>query len=189
MPRRRADGTVPNWSRLCKLAAPQGGYFSAAQARGVGFSLQLLQYYIHRSLVQRTHRGIFHLAQHPRAGDEDLIALWLWSRREGIISHETALGLHELLDAPPARLCVTLPNAWRKRRVRPPPRAALFYADIQERDVLSRGPLLISTPLRALLECVRDQADGLLVEGALRAAVKRKLLTRVQLQRALRKTS
>jgi hypothetical protein len=37
------------------------------------------------------------------------VVLWLWSGREGVFSHETALALHELSDVMPATRHVTVP--------------------------------------------------------------------------------
>lgn len=177
---------MPSWSRLCKLSAPQAGYFTAAQAQSAGFSPQLLQYYLQKALVQRTHRGVFHLTQYARHEHEDLIGLWLWSRREGVFSHETALLLLDLCDAAPERCALTMPSAWRKRRVRLPLGASVYYADLPEGELLSRGPLLYTGALRTLVDCVKAQVDGEVVERAIRHAVKRKLITRARLQRALR---
>lgn len=187
MPRRRPDGSIPNWSRLCRLAGPQGGYFSALQAQGVGFSLQLLQYYIQKSLIQRTQRGIFHLSQYPRGDNEELISLWLWSRCEGIASHETALWFHGLLPGTSlSRLCFILPTAWRKRRVRLPAEVLIYYADVPIEDIVSRGPVPMTNPVRSLVDVVQGQTDAGVIDKAIRTAVKNKLITRAQLQRAVR---
>jgi predicted transcriptional regulator of viral defense system len=191
VPRRRQDEIVPNWSRLCRLAAPQAGYFTTAQASHVGFSPQLLQYYIQKALVLRTARGIFHLAQHPRADHEDIISLWLWSRREGVISHQTALVLHGLCEASEiaelGALSLTIPVSWRRRRLLFPEQTQIYYNDLAPTDTAPHGPLLMTTPLRTLVDCVQACYAESLIEAAIRQAVKRKLVTRISLRRALRR--
>ncbi|MCS6915954.1 MAG: hypothetical protein RMK29_01145 [Myxococcales bacterium] len=188
MPRRRPDGRVPSWSRLCRLAATQCGYFTGAQALEVGFSPQLLQYYIQKSLIRRVCRGIFHLGQHPRAEHEALIALWLWSRKEGIFSHETALTLLGLAQEQEcSRLTLTLPPSWRRRRLRLPLASTVYYAEVPAEDTCRRGPLPFTAPLRTLVDCVQAGVDPDLLERATRNAVRQRLLTRAGLDRALRR--
>ncbi len=41
-------------------------------------------------------RGVYRLVHFPVGDHEDLTAVWLWSEREGVFSHETALALHDL---------------------------------------------------------------------------------------------
>jgi predicted transcriptional regulator of viral defense system len=158
------------------------------QAQAAGFSPQLLQYYIHKEMVERTGRGIFHIIKQgqPRSEHEDLIALWLWSKREGVFSHETALSLHDLVEGLPAQMSLTLPLSFRKRRLRLPPGSTIYYADVPPAEQCLFGPLALTTPLRTLVDCVLSEVDPVLVEQAIKHAVRRKLVTRARLQRALR---
>jgi hypothetical protein len=41
-------------------------------------------------------RGIYRLVHFPAGQHEELVVAWLWSERVGIVSHQTALALHEL---------------------------------------------------------------------------------------------
>jgi predicted transcriptional regulator of viral defense system len=168
------------------MAAPQDGYFTGDQALAAGFSPQLLQYYIQKALARRVCRGVYHLAQYPHADHEELMALWLWSKREGVFSHETALMLHGLGEAPPDRLTVTMPAAWRRRRLRLPLASTVYYADIPEEEVCRAGSLLLTAPLRTLVDCALAGLPPELVERAARHAIRRRLVTRARLHRAVR---
>src|SRR5690349_15577310 len=130
MPRKRSDGQVPDWNSLYEVAAPQAGYFQLAQARAAGYSPPLLEYYVREGRVERVGRGIFRLAHFPPSDHEDLVIAWLWSDRLGVFSHETALLLHELSDALPARQHMTVPSAWARRRLRVPKNLILHFADL-----------------------------------------------------------
>jgi predicted transcriptional regulator of viral defense system len=72
--------------------------------------------------LQRLRRGIYRIARFPPTENEDLIVIWLWSRRDGVFSHDTALSLHQLSDALPTRYHITVPTASPPRRARSRPR-------------------------------------------------------------------
>src|SRR3954468_5580521 len=107
----------PSWDKLYELAAAQGGYFARSQANAAGYSDPLLHYYVTRRRLERTARGLFRLVHFPPSDDEDLVAAWLWSGRQGVFSHETALRLHLLSDVLPSEKHLTVPLAWRRRRL------------------------------------------------------------------------
>lgn len=181
---------MPSWSLLCKLAATQVGYFTGAQAASAGFSPQLLQYYIQKSLVERRHRGVFHLTRYPRER-EDLMVMWLWSKGQGVFSHETALCLHGLVDKELRHpLTLTLPEEWRRRRVRLPEPVHLFYGEVDTADRVREGPFLVTSPLRTLVDCLlarlEDRMDREVVERAMRLAVRRKLVSRKDVDRQMK---
>ena len=51
---------------------------------------------------------------------EELVIAWLWSDKQGVFSHQTALALHGLSDALPSKAHILLPATWRARRLRVP---------------------------------------------------------------------
>jgi predicted transcriptional regulator of viral defense system len=86
------------------------------------------------------------------------------------LSHEAALALHDLCDVLPDKLHLTLPAGWRRRRLRAPAGLVLHFADIAERDRSSFGAVLITAPLRTLMDCIEaDLAPGLLDQAVLQA--------------------
>jgi predicted transcriptional regulator of viral defense system len=186
MPRRASSGTHPNWNRLYELASGQAGYFTAKEAGEAGFSLPLLQHHLDAGRVERSQRGVFRLVNFPPTDEEGLVPTWLWSRREGTFSHETALALHQLSDALPAKLHVTVPTAWRKRRVQIPRNLVLHYADLGDDEREWKGPIQVTKPLRTVEDCSLDAVAKDLVEQAVRQGVRRRLFTRQSLKQALR---
>src|SRR5882762_1274916 len=106
------------WKALFGIAVGQEGLFSAAQAKEAGCSQQLLGRYLATGKIERTHRAIYRIVLFPRGENEDLISVWLWSKNEGVFSHETALFLHQLSDALPTRAHLTLPRAWARSEER-----------------------------------------------------------------------
>src|SRR5580698_8568009 len=104
---------------LYQLAESQGGYFTAKQAAALGYASNKRIYHVRAHNWIREHRGIYRLALFPEPERPDLIFWWLWSRDRsdqptGVFSHQTALSLHDLTDANPARLDLTVPAGFRR---------------------------------------------------------------------------
>ena len=87
----------PDWNRLYEIAAGQEGLFTTQQAAEAGYSPQLLVHYVNSGRAVRMRRGIYRLVHFPAGEHEDLVAAWLWSERAGVVSHQTALALHDSL--------------------------------------------------------------------------------------------
>ena len=100
----------PAWTALYALAASQDGHFTTSQAADAGYSRPLLDHHVKAGRFLRIQRGIYRLRDFPSADREDLVVAWLWSDQQGVVSHETALLLHDLSDALPARVDPYLPG-------------------------------------------------------------------------------
>ncbi len=177
MGRPSQTSVVPSWDALYELAAPQDGCFSAAQARDVGYSLPLLQYYLGRGRLQRVARGIFRLVHFPAGEHEDLVVLWLWSGREGVFSHETALSLHQLSDVMPATRHMTVPLSWEGRRVKLPDGIELHFAEVPASQTEWVGAVPVTAPLRTIEDCVAAHVSPERIGQAARQGVERGLFS------------
>ena len=171
----------PSWDALFETASAQEGLFSTAQAAEAGYSRQLLMKYVRAGRVQRVRRGVYRVVHFPPGEHEDLAAVWLWSNREGVFSHETALALHELSDVMPARAHVSLPVAWKARRLRVPDGVAPHYATVKPQERQWVGALPVTDPARTLLDCAMAHVAPDLVAQAARQARSRGLLTAEQI--------
>ena len=119
---------------------------------------------------------------HFPAGDhEELAIAWLWSEREGVFSHETALALHGLSDVLPAKVHLTLPAAWRHRRFRIPRGLVLHHADVPPAERAWFGPVPVTSPRRTLVDCANAFLSPELLRQAAQQAVRRGLVVRADL--------
>jgi predicted transcriptional regulator of viral defense system len=78
--------------------------------------------------------------------------LWPQVRRPdvaGVISHQSALTIHELSDVNPARIHMTLPTAVRLRRDVPKV-LVIHYADLNAIDVERVQGVPVTTPARSI---------------------------------------
>ncbi|MFZ4577662.1 MAG: type IV toxin-antitoxin system AbiEi family antitoxin domain-containing protein [Myxococcota bacterium] len=170
--------TRPSWNHLFETAAAQDGLFTTEQGAEAGYSPQLLVHYVRTGRVVRLMRGIYRLVHFPAAEHEDLAAVWLWTRRTGVFSHQTALALHGLSDVLPAQVHVTLPRDWRSRRLRVPAGVVLHHADVPQADCTWTGPVPTTAPRRTLEDCANEHLSPELLRQAARQALQRGLVAK-----------
>ena len=172
--------TGPDWDRLYETALVQEGHFTTQQALDAGYSSQLLVKYLKSGKILRVRRTVFRLKYFPPGQQEDLVALWLWSDRAGIFSHETALMLHELSDVLRAGAHLTVPAKWRRRRLQVPDAVALHYANVSKRERAWVGAVPVTSPARTLADCAADYVSPDLVSSAVAQALARGMVSRQQ---------
>lgn len=173
-----------NARRLFQIASDQGGYFTAAQALRVGYAYSQQHFHVVRGNWIRVHPGIFRLRDYPHGEREDLIRLTLWSHnRQGepqaVVSHHTALSVHELSDLMPAQIHLTVPSRFRKK---PPKGCVLHKAALSKDDVEMRIGFNVTTPLRTLLDVADAPLSQEHVNNAVADALERGLVRRQTLE-------
>lgn len=161
-------------------AAAQEGFFTTEQAADAGYSAQLLAHHIKSGMVARIRRGIYRIKHYVASEHEELVVAWLWSQQQGVLSHETALALHNLSDVLPNRIHLSLPSAWRKRRFRVPPNVLLHHADVPSSDRAWVGPVPVTNPARTLNDCAVAGTSLDFLRQAAQQALRRGIVTRTQ---------
>jgi predicted transcriptional regulator of viral defense system len=174
--------------QLFAIAVEQGGYFTAKQARQAGYDYPHLDYHVSRGNFVRLGHGLYRLPDLPPAAEDDLIRLALWSRDrqdqpQAVVSHESALVLHELSDLLPARTHLTVPPGFRK----PPPKGCVLHkAVLLPTEVEERPGFRVTTPLRTLLDVARGDISQEQLETAVADALRKGLVRRGRLEQAVR---
>jgi predicted transcriptional regulator of viral defense system len=166
----------PSWDLLYETAAAQAGHFTTAQAEAAGYSPQLLAKYLANGRVARVRRGVYRLTHFPAGEHEEFAVVWLWSERAGVYSHETALFLHGLSDALPSRIHLTLPEDWRRRRLRIPEGVATHFAALAGADHSWVGPVPVTGIGRTLVDCAQAGVAPEMVRDAMEQAIKRGMI-------------
>lgn len=166
----RKNRKQPDWDGLFAVAQAQSGYFTTPQAAQSGYSRPLLHKYLATGRMTRVRRGVYRLVHFPVSEHEDLVALWLWAGQVGVFSHETALVLHDLSDALPGKVHMTVPSDWQRRRLRVPTGLVLHFADLGDGDRSSYSAVPVTVPLRTLRDCIEAEvAADLVRQGILQA--------------------
>lgn len=176
---------------LASLAHSQGGYFTTKQADSVGYGYKHLDYHETAGNFERVAHGLYRLPTVPLAEHDDLIRLTFWSRNQkdepqAVVSHESALVLHELTDLLPDRVHLTVPRAFRK----PAPKGCVLHkAALDASEVEEREGYRVTTPLRTLLDAAASGVSQEQLDAAVRDALARGLVRRAALETAVRSSS
>lgn len=168
--------SAPDWDDLYRIAEGQSGYFTRGDAAACGFSSPLLHHHVAAGRVQRARRGVYRLTRFPTSDHEDLVVLWLWSEKAGIFSHETALALQELSDALPARAHMTVPIAWRTRRLAVPNGLVVHYSNVAISDRAWFQSIPITKVARTIQDLVEEGGQPDLIRQAIAQAKRRGLI-------------
>lgn len=178
----------PAKRNLFEIAEAQSGFFTTKQAKAAGFAEKTHAYHVQAGNWIREYRGIYRLADFPSVERPDLMLWYLWSRGrndipQGVYSHETALSLHELSDANPSRLHMTVPMSFR-RNSEIPSVLVLHRANVPTEDTQEMSGVRCMTPLRTIIDLVtKGKTDRTFLKQAIQEALARGLITRNHLER------
>ncbi len=175
-----------NARTLYQIAVEQGGYFTASQALQAGYAYSQQHFHCQRGNWLQIERAMFRLRDFPPAEREDLIRWSLWSRDQkgapqAVVSHDTALALHELSDVMPARIHLTVPPGFRKG---PPPSCVLHKASLAPEEIEIRTGYRVTRPLRSLLDAADSPLSQEHLERAVHDALERGMVRRRLLETA-----
>jgi len=141
--------------RLFALAAGQGGYFRAAQAKALGYSYQAQAHHVRAGNWLRIDRALFRLVEWVPDVHDDLIRWTLWSKGRAVVSHETGLAVHGVGEYESPRVHLTVPPGFRMREER----VALHPATLPGADVLERPGFRVTTVSRSLIDVASHTLD------------------------------
>ena len=164
--------------RLFTLAAEQGGYFTAAQAKQLGYSYQAQAHHVGAGNWLRIDRGLFRLTEWMADLHDDLARWTLWSLGRGVVSHETALSVHGLGEFESARVHLTVPHGFTRTD-----EAVIFHhIDLPSGDVSQHTGFRVTTPLRSLIDIATMAPDEDQLARAIDDALQRGLVSSRQLR-------
>lgn len=172
---------------LAAVAHEQGGYFTTKQAIQAGYGYRHLDYHETAGNFERVGHGLYRLPTVPPAEHDDLIRITLWSRDQkdvpqAVVSHESALTLHELAELLPNQIHLTVPPKFRKST---PRGCVLHKASLTSEDIEERGGFRVTTPLRTLLDAAAGNVSQEQLEQAVRQALSRGFVRRAKLLEAI----
>lgn len=85
--------------------------------------------------------------------------------------------LHHLSDALPAKVHLTLPSAWKSRRLRVPPGVVLHFSDLADDDRAWAGAVQVTTARRTAIDCAAAGVSPAIVKQAIDEGLHRGLFT------------
>lgn len=159
--------------RLFALASQQAGYFSAAQAKEIGYSYQAQAHHVSAGNWVRIDRGLFRLTEWVPDVHDDLARWTLWSRGRGVVSHETAMAVHEIGEFESPRVHLTVPPGYTMRN----DALVLHHTELPNTDITDRTGFRVTTPIRSIIDIANRSPDEELLARAINDARRRGLIT------------
>lgn len=181
-------GRTEKRQRLFQLAATQSGYFTAAQARGLGYSTRALVYHVKAKHFERISRGFYRLAEFPGLPNEDVVAAWTKAGRErAAVSHDTALRLYELASPRSHEIHLTLPREYRPRKTSPARTGIRIHTTtrpFRRGETVARFGVRITSPARTIVDSAEEGTDPSVIVEAVARAIRTGLVTADALRHA-----
>ena len=159
--------------RLFNLAAEQGGYFTAAQAKHLGYSYQAQAHHVSAGNWLRIDRGLFRLAEWIPDIHDDLARWTLWSRGRAVISHESAIAVHRVGEFESAKVHLTVPPGFTMSD----DAIALHFAELTDEDIEARTGFRVTTATRSIIDIASQAPDEEQLARAIADAERSGLLT------------
>ena len=171
---------------LYRLAEAQAGYFSAGQAVAAGMDRSTLAHHARPGgRYERVRRGLYRLRHFPTSDHEHVVAAWLPLRgADAVVSHESALELHELSDVIPAWVHLSVPRAQRGQRPRTGVRLHTFERSPGPSEVQIVRGLPTTSPARSIVDSLQAGTQPEQVALAVRQALERGMTTPRRLRSA-----
>lgn len=159
--------------RLFEFAASQAGYFTAAQARAIGYSARAIGHHVQTGHFERVSRGFYRLPEFPALPHEDVVAAWIAAGpQRAVVSHDTALALYELALSRAREIHLTVPFAHRPRH-RSRLKAVRIHTTkepLRSDEVVQRFGVQVTSPARTIADVAEVGADpSVVIEAVARA--------------------
>ena len=171
---------------LHRLASTQGGYFTSRQAAELGYQRQHVYHHIKAGSFEREGHGLFRLTTLPLEPCTDLQLLSVWSQDrehhpQAVVSHHSAMCIHELGDAYSDGNHLTVPPGFRRK---PPTPCILHQGELDpETETQWHGGFRVTTPLRTLVDVAGEPSfEGFQLNRAVGEALERGVVLRPRLE-------
>jgi predicted transcriptional regulator of viral defense system len=172
----------PNHQCLFDRASEQHGYFTSAQARACGFNWDHLTNATQRGRYIRIRRGLYRLRDYPTFPREEVAAAWLAIGKDiAVVSHDSALDLHDLSDVIPNSVHLTVPRSRRYAPKLPGITIHTTTKPFNSLDLVTRDGIRVTSAGRTILDAAESGTGPEQIEMAIHQAIDRGLITRNQL--------
>lgn len=170
------------FTTLLEHAQQQYGYLTPDDARELGIDPAQLRLMAARNTLERLGHGLYRMPLVPVTHLDVYMEAVLWTGRRGVLSHETALDLHELCDVNPSAIHLTVPSSFRTRKT-VPRTYRLHRLDLDPVEVVRHEGIPIVTPERAILDGIEQALGWQLIDQAIERARARGLITKPAAER------
>lgn len=152
-----------------EVAVDQHGFITFDDLRKLGADPALLRQWHQRGRIERRGHGIYRFPHVPTTPEEPLMLATLWPSGRGVLSHDTALELHELCDINPDKIHITLPPDYRPRR-RGGEQYVVHHHRLSDGEITWYEGIRIVTPAVAIRQGIDAKLPKQLLRQAIEAA-------------------
>jgi predicted transcriptional regulator of viral defense system len=175
------------FNEVLEVARDQHGFVRTTDLREMGIDPKRLNDYWRRGLADRLGHGVYRLRVIPHGEWDEFMQAAVWPDGRGVLSHETALDLHDLCDVGPNHIDITIPKAYRTHR-EIPAAYRLHRRDLDTEEVTYIEGVPVVAPARAIADGIEARLRPTLIEQAIDTAQREAVITAdaAQSLRALR---
>ncbi|WP_181027111.1 type IV toxin-antitoxin system AbiEi family antitoxin domain-containing protein [Rathayibacter sp. AY1E9] len=154
---------------LWPIALGQYGFITTVDAREAGVAPNELAKLASRNRLAHVGHGLYRFPELPETGRDDYMrAVLAVGEPNALLSHDTALAVHELCDINPDTVHVTIPRASRVRRTLPGITIHRDNLEATDRDWWEGIPVV--TPATAIGQGIQAGVPHQLLTQAIRTA-------------------
>ena len=169
--------------KLIELAISQGGYFTANQALKLGYSYRAQNYYVETKQWLKEDRALYRFSFLPTLKEDELIKACFWSRDkkdipQAVISHESALLVHQVGEIIPDKISFTVSKLFRKK---PPKKYLIYKADLVNKEIEKRDSFKVTNVVKTIID-VTESIDPEQLKKIVEDAYKKGLLSQDKIE-------
>ncbi len=158
-----------------EIAVDHGGYVTPALVAPVGVPAIELRKMVSRGTLTSAGHGVYRVPALPHDRYDEFILARLWAAGRGVISHDSALVVHELCDINPGHVHLTIPTRYRISRAGAH-RYVIHHADLTDVEITHVDAVTATTVTRTLHDTIHTVA-AYLVRQAIDTARQRGAIT------------
>jgi predicted transcriptional regulator of viral defense system len=158
-----------------EIAVDHGGYVTPALVAPVGVPAIELRKMVARGTLASAGHGVYRVPALPRDRYDEFILARLWAAGRGVISHDSALVVHELCDINPTHVHLTIPTSYRISRAGAN-RYVIHRTDLTDTEITRIEAVTVTTITRTLHDTIHT-VPTYLVRQAIETARRRGAIT------------
>lgn len=157
------------------VAVDNGGYVTPSLVDVPAVELRKM---VARGTLDSAGHGVYRVPSLPLDRHNEFILARFWAAGRGVISHDSALLVHELCDINPSAVHITIPTSYRISRAGGE-RYEVHRDDLSDREITRIDAVVLTSIPRTLTDSV-GHAPDYLVRQATETAAGRGAITRAE---------
>jgi predicted transcriptional regulator of viral defense system len=171
------------WESLMEVAVDNGGYVTPALLAPFGVPAIELRKMVARNVLTSAAHGVYRVPSLSVDTYDEFILARLWAKGRGVVSHDSALLVHELCDINPTKVHITIPHGYRIGKAGAEG-YAIHRASVEPNETTRLGAVTVTTIMRTIADSLAS-VPAYLVRRATETARSQGLIQRGDYERLL----